>query len=121
MTKLLKKSSNTTLAGQTGKHKHRVGSSCCLPKLTIFRKKCSHSCYTHSVQVSKKLMLWGFCLGSPVTAIILFHVKMKFDGFGKNMLQTKAAYIAWLSLSISHWSEWSLSKNKANKHVANLN
>ena len=56
-----------------------------------------------------------------MTAIILFHVKMKFDGFGKNMLQTKAAYIAWLSLSISHWSEWSLSKNKANKHVANLN
>ena len=53
-----------------------------------------------------------------MTAIILFHVKMKFDGFGKNMLQTKAAYIAWLSLSISHWS---LSKNKANTHVANLN
>ena len=66
----------------------------------------------------KKIKALGVLPRQPSDSNYSFSCEMKFDGFGKNMLQTKAAYIAWLSLSISHWS---LSKNKANTHVANLN
>ena len=42
--------------------------------------------------------------------ILFYHGKWNFDGFCKNMLQSKAELIALINLLIVHWS---LSKNKA--------
>ena len=108
MAKLWWQRTGKTLAVWTGKHKRKafpvavaVGSD----RLAL-GKGAASLCYTDLARESIRFYCVLQILG--IDNGFIFHEKWNDDGVCKNMLQTKAALIASLSLSIIHWS---LSKN----------
>ena len=111
--KLLGPLSCSPCAGRTGEHKHgrfQVGFSHCRQRPARLRKICYHSCDTDSVQESTRFWcfvdIWQRYKFWATTSHFFFHVKWKFWWKWREVVAnwTKAAPIASLNLSISHWS-----------------
>ena len=80
----------------------------CSNKL-VFGRSAATFCNTYPFREPKVFMLCTFWDMMTRTRTCFLACETKFHGFHENLLQTKAAIIAWLNISNFHWS---LSKNK---------
>ena len=78
----------------------RVRDSHCWQQPARFRKNCYQSCNTDLVEESRRFELY---INFGQWLQIVFDEKWNFDGFCKNLWQTKAAFVSLLNLLIIHW------------------